>query len=514
MTISISIARAAQTHPNHVAIRHLGADITWAQEADRVARLAGGLRALGLRAGDRLAILSANVPENMEITYAAIWAGIVIVPLNTRLAGPEIDDILRRSGSRFLAFDQRNAARAGALTTPLDGMVALEPGTDQPAATEFARLLASDPLAMCDAEADDLLGIYYTGGTTGTPKGVELTQNAFHIASLNVLHEVGATADDVYLHSSPFFHLADCGLGHAITYAAGTHVFLAEATPATMLDAIARNAVTIVMSVPTGYHDLLAHMASDATLPEIRSVVYGAAPIPAELLRRMIRTFPNGRFVQFYGQTEACGMCTALRPEDHTLDNPRLATVGRATFSAQMRIGDTDGRELPRGETGEIQVKALYLMRGYRDDPERTAETLADGWLRTGDAGYMDDQGYITLVDRLKDMIISGGENVFSGEVETALLSHPDVVQAAVIGIPDPRWGEAVHAVVILRAGATADEAALIAHTRTLIAGYKCPKSVSFATALPLSAVGKIRKDQLRAQVTAARGIPSAKAKL
>ncbi|MFA5582273.1 MAG: AMP-binding protein [Paracoccaceae bacterium] len=186
MTISISIARAAQTHPNHVAIRHLGADITWAQEADRVARLAGGLRALGLRAGDRLAILSANVPENMEITYAAIWAGIVIVPLNTRLAGPEIDDILRRSGSRFLAFDQRNAARAGALTTPLDGMVALEPGTDQPAATEFARLLASDPLAMFDAEADDLLGIYYTGGTTGTPKGVELTQNAFHIASLNV----------------------------------------------------------------------------------------------------------------------------------------------------------------------------------------------------------------------------------------------------------------------------------------------------------------------------------------
>lgn len=402
MSIPISILRAAQVFPRNAAIRHAGRDISWAEAADRIARLAGGLRGLGLRPGEALAILSANVPENMEITYAAIWAGIVIVPLNTRLSAAELDDILRRSGSRFLAYDRRNAARAAQVGAPLAGLIALEPGEGQPGGTPWGRLLDGPAAPMHDARPEDLLGVYYTGGTTGTPKGVELTHNAFHVSTLDIQIEVRFRPDDVYLHAAPFFHLADCGLGHALTYAGGTHCFLPEPVPGAILQSLGRDRLTALMAVPTSFHDLLNHIPEGTVLPEVRHVVYGAAAMSVPLLRRMMRVFPNGRFVQFYGQTELCGGCNVLRPEDHHPDNPRLATVGRAMASAQVRIADAAGNEAPRGAAGEIQVKGYIQMRGYKDDPVRTAETFADGWLRTGDVGVMDEAGYVAIVDRTR----------------------------------------------------------------------------------------------------------------
>lgn len=501
MTIPISLLRAAQTRANKPAIHLEGRIVTWAEEVDRVRRLASGLLAQGLRPGDRLAILAANVREHMEITYAAVWAGIVIVPLNTRLAAAELADIIRRSGSRMLAYDSRNAAQATEIAGGVETLIALEPDALRPGATAFDTLLAADPAPLVDHEASDLYGIYYTGGTTGVPKGVELEHGTNHISTLGILHEVGYREDDVYLHAAPYFHLADCGLGNAMTYAGGSHVFLPEANPQTILAAIRTHGVTAMMSVPTGFHDLLNALEPGEALTRIRQVVYGAAPVPLTLLRRIIAAFPNARLTQFYGQTESNGMFTCLRPEDHGLDSKVLNTVGRAIPTAHVRIADPDGNELPRGQTGEIQVKGYSVMRGYKDDPERTAAAFVDGWLRTGDAGAMDEDGYVTMADRIKDMIVSGGENVFSGEVEAALLGHPAVAQVAVVGIPDERWGEAVHAAVILSPGATADQAELNAYVRRHIAGYKCPKSYSFVTSLPLSAVGKIRKDVLRAEL-------------
>ena len=498
MSISIALARAAQAHGHRIAIRRPEGDQTWAQTVDRISRAAGGLYDLGLKKGEALAILAGNCPEVLEITYAAIWAGIVIVPLNTRLSTPEINDILHRSGAKALAFDRAHEGRLSDVSVPLMAHIAIEGEAWE------GFLQTSPPAPRHEARPEEILGIYYTGGTTGTPKGVELSQNAFHITSLDIQIEVKFTEDDVYLHSAPFFHLADSGLGHAATYAGAAHAFLPVPTAEATLKALQTFGVTTMMSVPTGFHDLVDLIPQGEQLPKVRGVVYGAAPMPVPLLRRMMQVFPNARFVQFYGQTELCGCCTALRPEDHRLDGTKLGTVGRATASSLIRIADAEGRALPPGQSGEIQVKGYYQMSSYKDDPARTAETFVDGWLRTGDVGSMDEDGYLTVSDRIKDMVVSGGENVFCGEVEAALASHPSIAQVAVIGRPDPRWGEAVHAVLVLKPQARLDQEDIFRHCRAQIAAYKCPKSISVATSLPLSAVGKVRKDQLRRDLEAA----------
>jgi long-chain acyl-CoA synthetase len=497
------VAHAAQAAPDAPAIVHGGHSLNWRAFADRVARRATQLRARGLAAGDRVAILASNVPEHLEAAMAVSWAGLIVVPLNTRLSVAELAYILEHSGARLLCCDSALAARAAELVAQVPA-VALQPlapittwdGADDPLAGVAAMPYA--PAAPFQTGA-----IFYTGGTTGSPKGVDLSHNALLAQGHGAMHAYGLDRETVYMHTAPLFHLADFAAGLAATLACGSHHFLPEFATATLLDAIEHQGVNVLVLVPTMMAGVLdAAALRPGVLPRLRTVLYGAAPIQEPLLRRLLREAPGVGLIQVYGQTELAGGCTALAPEYHVLEGPlagKLTAAGRPVPNCVVRIVGEDGQPLPNGQQGEVCVSGPCTMTGYWRDPVLTAATLREGWVHTGDLGVMDNEGFLSIVGRLKDMIITGGENVFAGEVESALMFHPAVETAAVIGVPDPKWGEAVHAVVILRQGQHVGHDELLAHCRTLIAGYKCPRSIDFRqTPLPLSGVGKVRKVDLR----------------
>jgi len=497
MTIANAISRAARQSPDKPAVVGPGFSRSWAQTAGRIARLASGLRGLGLKRGDALALLAGNSAEHMELTFAAIWAGIVVVPLNWRLSGAELTDILRDSGARALAADAANARMAAHLAPGVGPLIALD--RIDGAGTDLAALLAGDAMAPVNPGPDEVLGIYYTGGTTGAPKGAELSHRSIHLQAVDQSLAMECAPDSIYLHTMPYFHLGGSSLANAVTYRQGTHVFAADLSPGGILTALRDHGVNFLSVVPTALGDLLDHAGDDPVLSQVRNLVYGAAPMSQGLLERTIAAFPNARLKQAYGQTEIGGACVILPPEAHAQGSPHRAAAGLATLSVDVRIAGPDGTELPPGQAGEIQIAGLRVMNGYRGLPEKTAETIVDGWLRTGDVGVMSPDGYITVVDRLKDMIVTGGENVFCGEVENALSTFPGVAEVAVTGLPDPRWGESVQAFIVPAAGQVLDPAGIIAHCRARIAGYKCPRGVTFVQALPRSSLGKIRKDLLRA---------------
>ncbi|WP_424830479.1 AMP-binding protein [Ruegeria sp.] len=499
MSVHLAIARAAQQSGHVAAVRGYGFERNWAETGDRVARLASGLLSAGLSRGDRLALLAGNSAEHMELTYAAIWAGIIVVPINTRLSTPEMCQILGDCQARGIAFDNLHSGAGQAVAAELGLPVVM--GLDQvEASVKFDELLTREARPPVDAGGKDLLGLYYTGGTTGRPKGVELSHAAFELTAMDQAYALECTGRSAYLHAAPYFHLADCSVGNSITYVQGTHVFSDDTSSAGILDAIRNLGVNFLSIVPTMYQDLIQLAAGDPILEQIENAVYGAAPISEGLLKQVLAAFPNARFKQCYGQTEVAGACVVLPPEAHVPGGSKLATAGKPTLSAHVRIVDADGHEAPRGVAGEIMVAGDRVMNGYWGQPEKTAETVVDGWLHTGDVGVMDEDGYVAVVDRLKDMIVTGGENVFCAEVENTLSVHPDVAAVSVVGVPDDRWGEAVHAFVVVAEGRVPEPADLIAHTKAQIAGYKCPKGISFITELPLSGVGKVRKDALRAQ--------------
>ena len=502
MSIKLAIARAAQLAPHRPAIRGDGFERSWSETAARISALAGGLSSLGLQAGDRLAILAANSAEHMEITYAAIWAGVIIVPLNTRLSQQEAAEIIIDSGSTVLAHDQVFKATAHTLLNEVHGLKIRLPLDDENDPKGFHALLGSTAINPVQNTSDDILGIYYTGGTTGKPKGVELSHSTFHLTALDQAHGLQFDNTTAYLHAAPYFHLADCSVGNSVTYTQGVHIFTKAVSAEGILGSVENLGVNTLNLVPTMYQDLLEAAKDSNLLSAIDRAIYGAAPMASGTLSRMLSAFPNARFFQAYGQTEIGGACLILPPEVHTENNPRLACAGRATNSVHIRIIDEQGNEQPRGQSGEIAVAGLRVMNGYRALPEKTAETVVDGWLRTGDVGVMDEEGFVAVVDRLKDMIVSGGENVFCGEVENAISTHPAVETVSVVGIPDPRWGESVHAFIVARQGKTIVAEDIITHCRKLIAPYKCPKDITTVAELPLSPVGKVRKDLLRALKT------------
>jgi long-chain acyl-CoA synthetase len=498
--------RNVQQRPDGVATIFGDRRRTWRETTNRVARLAAGLVSLVLKRGDRVAPIALNSDRYIELYFAVWWAGGVIVPGNTRWALAEHIYALKDSGATFLLVDKTFAGLAGPIAEAcaIASRLYIDDGPAPAGLVSVEDLIAAaEPMADASSADDDLCALFYTGGTTGRSKGVMLSHRSLLGSFLCAAATCHNRANAIFLHSPPMFHLADAAMIITTTMTGGTHVAIPGFNPQAVADVIVREQVTDLVLVPTMISMLREYAHAHAiTFPTVRLLTYGASPISEALVRQAMEMLPNAELRQAYGQTELSPVATLLTDEFHRVTpdgKSYLRSAGRAIVGVDVKIVDEAMNARPLGEVGEIAVRSPGAMLGYWNLPGLTAETLIDGWVRTGDAGYMDEQGFVYLVDRVKDMIVSGGENVFSAEVENALCAHEYVVECAVVGAPDERWGERVHAIVRLRGGACLSSEALIDHCRTLIAGYKCPRSVEFRTEpLPLSGAGKILKTELR----------------
>ncbi len=502
MHLTQGLQRAAQTRPAGVSTIFRDRRRTWRDTADRIGRLAGGLRGRGLRKGDRAAILALNSDRYFEYLFAVAAAGGVAVPVNTRLAPQEIAYLLEDSGATMLFVDAAFApllALLGGRLGAVRDIVWLDDDAPPDGMLAFETLLDAPPITQVAAQDDDLAGIFYTGGTTCQAKGVMLCHRNLIINAANITVAVGYASTSIYLHAAPMFHAADNASTLAVTMHGGTHVFIPRFDPGAVAAAIQAERVSNVLLVPTMINALVNSPAVDAhDLSSLATVAFGASPMPDAVLRRAREKLPRCGFVHLYGMTEAAPVVTALEPRD-TLLPGRSKSCGKAALMVEVRIADAEDNEVPRGTVGEVQVRGPNIMLGYWNKPEETAAALRGGWYHSGDGGIMDDEGYVTIVDRLKDMIISGGENIYSAEVESAISTLDGVAEVAVVAIPDERWGEAVHAIVVPRAGCVVTAEQVIAHCRALIAGFKCPRSVDIRDRpLPLSGAGKVLKTELR----------------
>jgi long-chain acyl-CoA synthetase len=478
---------------------------TLAQHLDRTTRLASALRTeLGVGPGDRFAVMATNSHQYLELYHAAFLGAGVVNPLNLRLAPKELEFICQDSGTKvcFVDFLFANNVDAIREAAGIEKVVLIGPDMDSPHDIAYEDLLAAgEPEIPAEPEETDPVVLMYTGGTTGLPKGVLLDQRAEMLNLYHIAMVVGLERERTYLHQTPMFHAASMGGVLGIPAAGATSVFVPLFDPGKVMETIEEHRVDWTVMVPTMIGMVLNHPEfRPERLATLRQLTYGASPMPAALLDRLLELYPDLELSQGYGMTEASAALTFLLPEDHRRGGEVLRSAGRPLLGVTLSIQDEDGNVLPQGQTGEVCARAGNFMTEYWKRPEETEHAFRGGWYHTGDAGYLDAEGYLYLVDRVKDMIVTGGENVYSSEVENAIASHPDVEQVAVIGIPSEQWGEAVHAVVVTREGATVTEETIIAHARQWIAGYKVPKSVELRSEpLPLSGALKVLKRELRA---------------
>lgn len=481
---------------------------TYAQHGDRVYRLAHGLKhQLGVSRSDRVAVMAVNSHEYLELYHACYLGAAVINPLNLRLAGKELEYILADSGSEIVFVDQyfakalHEALNLGNIKTAVRKVVFLGEGEGERDIDYEDLLAAAEPEVPAEPEEDDPVVLMYTGGTTGLPKGVLSTQRA---QALNCYHcglALGIFDDEeVSLLQTPIFHAASMVSLLAITTGGGLQVIIPMFDPAGVPALIEAHKVTTTVMVPTMINMMINHPDfQPEKIQSLTNLTYGASPMPPDTLATLKKITPELELTQGYGMTESCSLLTFLTAKDHTKGGDRLRSVGRPVSGVELSIQGEDGTILPQGEIGEVCGKGGNFMNEYWNKVDATSEAFRDGWYHTGDAGYLDEGGYLFLVDRVKDMIITGGENVYSAEVENAISDHPAVAQVAVIGIPHDTWGEAVHAIVVLHADVTIDGEELIEHARGNIAGYKVPKTVAFREEpLPLSGAMKVLKQELR----------------
>lgn len=507
--LSWPLVRASRLRPDAPGIVDGSKVVTYAELARRVAALGGALEVLGVGRGARVGILASNSLAHVECFIGVPSFGRVVVSLNVRLAEEELAFIVDDAGIAALLTDAEHLPVARALADRCSSLVhvivAGEPSTSADCVS-YERLIEESPVLALGGAESGLAAISYTGGTTGRPKGVMLTHDNLLANARHSLMAVGHTSGDRWLHVSPLFHVAGTANLLAATWVGATQVVLPRFEAAAVLRTIEEQRITHTMLVPTMLGMLLDHPARAATdLSSLSHLEYSASPIGRELQQRVLEALPCN-VAQFYGMTEAPSAVTQLTAEDHRRgqaeEEPfrtRLRSTGTAIVGMQVEVRDDEGTALPPGELGEVWVRGPNVMLGYWQRPEATDAALIDGWYRTGDEAYADGEGYLFLVDRLKDMIITGGENVYSIEVEAALLEHPAVLEAAVFGIPDERWGEAVHAVVTVRPGTAVDGDELIAHCRRLIARFKVPRSIDVREEpLPRSPAGKTLKNLLR----------------
>jgi long-chain acyl-CoA synthetase len=501
LTLADPLEHARRVHARRIAAIDGERRLSYAELHERAHRLGRGLRAQGIGVGERVALLCLNSHRYLEAFFGVPAHGMILVPLNTRLALPELQSIVSDCRPRVLLTDRA----PGALAAQFERVIAIP--------ADYEALLADQPPSAAGtadrvAELDEtsIAALFYTGGTTGAPKGVIVTHrnliaNGFHKTIACTLGE-----DEVFLAAPAMFHVAGVAPLVGLAWLGASSVIVPSFDPAHCLDLIERHRVTLMMPVPTMLGALVAaQQQNPRDVSSLRLVGHAGSPIASALIEAAQRTFPKAELAQFYGATETASVVTALRHEELTIGTPLLGSCGRETPGVAVRVVRTDGFECALGEVGEIVVRGPNVTPGYWQNPRATADALSGGWYHTGDVGLLREEGYLFIVDRLKDMIVSGGENVYSIEVEDALQRHPAVLESAVFGIPDPIWGEAVHAIVVVNASVLQpiDSSGLASelqkHCRSLIAGYKVPKQIELQREpLPKSGPGKIIKRLLR----------------
>lgn len=484
-----SLGRAAGYFPERTGLGANGTRSTFRELDARVGRIAAALRKHGFKAGDRLAILLPNEPDYIELVYACAWLGVTALPLNTRLSVKEIDGILddAKPGGliRHSSLPVPNAQVAWQVVLDHDP---LDVRTD------------SIPVPIYDPHA--ILALIYTSGTTGRPKGVEIRhanilENVYHTNFWFPLEE-GA----VHLHAAPIFHIADFPFMFAAPAFGASQITIPKFSPQTFCETVQREGVTHTVLVPTMINMLTqSPEVQKYDLATLRHLGYGGSPMAPDLVHRTRQILPNAKLVQVYGLSEA-GFLTGLKDDEHTED--KITSCGRPCLGIDVLVVDASGKEVETGKTGELVARGANIMRSYWNKPEETKRAFRNGFFRTGDLGYQDANGYFFILDRLKDMIVTGGENVYSGEVEAVIYTHPAVREVAAFGIPDPKWGEIVKACIVLKPGKTLTADELIAYCRRSLANFKVPRSIEFSEIeLPKSGSGKILKRLLRDAVWA-----------
>jgi long-chain acyl-CoA synthetase len=479
-----SLGRAARYYSARTALASAGGRLSFLELENRVKGIAASLRADGFKAGDRLALLLPNSPEYIELVYACSWLGVIAVPLNTRLSLGEIDRVLADAIPHGLV-------RHSSLPTPTVPM-------------SWQRVLDQEPLEIQNDlpssvvyDPDAVLALIYTSGTTGRPKGVMVT-HANILADVHHFNYWMRYAEGaIYLHAAPLFHIADFPAIFAAPSFGASQFTLPKFNPRSFCEAVERERVSHTVLVPTMINLLTQFPeVKKYDLSSLEVLAYGGSPMAPDLIRRTRQLLPHVKLVQVYGLTES-GFLTGLQDQEHTED--RFLSCGRPCPGIDLQVTDDAGKQVDAGKPGELVARGANLMRGYWNNPAETALAFRDGSFRTGDIGYQDSEGYLYILDRAKDMIVTGGENVYSGEVEAVIYAHPAVREAAVFGIPDPQWGEIVMACVMLKPGSTLNVDDLIAFCRKSLASYKMPRRVEFLdTELPKGGSGKILKRLLR----------------
>lgn len=491
-TFASPLRHAMQSAPDKLAVVSGDRSFSYSQLNDRCERLVGALYALGLERGDRVAILSNNSHEYIE-TYVGVPAGgLVVVPLNTRHALPELRYALEDSGAKALIIDRD----PGDLTDLVEHVIQCGDEYDSHLANATPVQLGQEVLE------DDLAGLFYTGGTTGKSKGVMLSHRNLIANAQHWMLAAPQGPEDAFLIIAPLFHAAGSNGVLASIWTLGSQITLGSFAPDVALELIERHKVTMTLGVPT----MLAAMAETQhahprQCSSLRLIAHGGSPIATEVVRRTSTAFPSAQMMEVYGSTETAPLCTVLPNEETLLDAPRARSCGRPITGCEVTIRDPQGKALPTGEIGEVVVRGPHVMQGYWHKDEQTQAVLTKQGYWTGDLGYLDAEGFVFLVDRSKDMIVSGGENVYCTEVEEVLYQHPGVLEAAAYGVPDEKWGEAVWATVVPRESAnTLDVSELIGFCKEHIAGYKVPKGIDVQSdPLPKSGPGKVLKRELRA---------------
>jgi long-chain acyl-CoA synthetase len=479
-----SMGRAIQYYPHQPALSLNESRLSFSQLHNRVKNVAGALTQAGFTSGDRLALLLPNGPEYIQLIYACSWLGIIAVPINTRLSTVEIDNLLADASPRGLIRHS---------TLPL-------PSHDVPLELVLDQGLLEGVSGPCpnpcyDPEA--ILALIYTSGTTGRPKGVMLTHANIFSNVNNFNYWMRYREGGAYLHAAPIFHIADFPAMFAAPAFGACQTALPRFNPQSFCDVVETERINYTVLVPTMIN-LLTQFADNhpSDLSSLEVLAYGGSPMAPELIHRTRKLLPNAKLVQVYGLSET-GFLTGLRDEEHTDDH--LTSCGRPCPGIEVLVADESGNPVDEGKQGELVARGANVMRGYWNNERETAAAFRNGFFRTGDIGYQDSDGYFYILDRLKDMIVTGGENVYCGEVEAVIFNHPAVHEAAVFGIPDPQWGELVAACVVRKPGTTLTGEELIGHCRQSLANYKVPRRVQFfETDLPKNGSGKVMKRLLR----------------